>query len=252
MSESASDTASDAVECEALDRPAGVSRAAAPKAREAVPAAEPIVGGVTGGLFGARGLVARDLGPWSEEIAGEKGEKAPEYNGWNGAPLLAEALCELAFGRVAPEDCALRLIAGAVDSPIARRLLPECAHLAERGARMSILLSAEPRKPESIAAIAALSRALGVPRLDDFLRVADFPGAELCVEQAMVGDRFYWSGEPLARRRPTPLAVGSLFDLKAAPDAPDAARLRFSAAWRLGGEPSAAFCRRVAAAARTL
>ena len=218
----------------------------------AVPAPTPVIGGVSPLLFAAGGPAAADLGPSCPDIVGAPGEAAPNYDGWKGAPKIAEALVELAFGRVAAADNAIRVVASSASSPIARRILPECASLAERGVRCSILLQSEPREADEFAPLAALSKALGVPRLDDFVRVADFPGAQMCLEQAMIGDRFYWSGEPLARRRPTPLPAGSLVDLTRSNAAPAAARLRFAAAWRLAAEPSHEFCRRVAAAARAL
>ncbi|MEM9725666.1 MAG: hypothetical protein AAF909_09405 [Pseudomonadota bacterium] len=217
---------------DALDGTAGLAQAA-----------------LTRRLFGGSVAVDPNFGVWSPQA--EPTKDAPRDGTWNGAPMLADALCRLAFGQVPPVDAALRLIAGAVDSPIAARILPECRALIERGARVALLFGEEPQTDAGVEAIAEISRALGTPRLDDFLRIADFPGAELCLEQAVIGDAVYWTGEALARRGPTPLSSGVLYDFNNAAGALDAARLRFASAWRLGGAPSDPFRKRVAAAART-
>lgn len=203
------------------------------------------------GLFEGREDVSEALGPWAQNAYARPGAadgRGPA--GWTGAAELADALCRLAFGESAPPDTALRMIAGSFDSPVARRLLPECAALAKRGVRLSLLFGAEPRYPEDIDCIVEISRILGVPRLEDFLRIADFPGAELCLEQAMIGDLAYWTGEPVGRRNPTSLSAGTFFDIGGSAEAADAARLRFAAAWRMGAAPSERFCRLIAAGAR--
>lgn len=154
--------------------------------------------------------------------------------------LLAQAEAVLAARQAAPVDHALRVIAAGPDAPIVHWALNAAARLSGSGVRLALLLRETPADHSLFGRLALLREALGDPAAERLIRCAVFPGAASFVEQAMVGDRAHWAGAPLGDGASLALAAGRVTDLDTVADGPDAARLAFSAAWRLSRAPSVA------------